>query len=420
MPYQAARSLIRKYMSFNRALREGSWEAICGTVPHRLGGTHAADLCTAATAEEGEERAVAFPEHGGDLAWASKRYGMRPEKFLDFSSSVNPLGPAPSALKAARWALKCVSSYPEPGADSLKRSLASWLGTGSSRLTLGNGSTELIYHLVRCRSPRRVTVVSPSFSEYERAARAAGAEVERFLLSPSDGFALDTDALARAAARSEMIFFCNPASPTGALYRREELLPVLEVCRKKGGLLVVDESFMGFCPAEEGGESTLMPLAGEEGLAVISTCTKLFALAGLRGPGWLAGTRELVAEMEETGVPWRVNRVAAAAAHASLADDGYLRRTRTSVRAWREELATGLGKIGIFQVYPSRVNYLLLRLREERPDAAALVDELGRRGILVRCCFNFHGLGERFIRVAVRRPRENKKLLRALREVMSI
>lgn len=410
--------MIWRNVSFNRTLRKGGREAVCGTVPQQRVGTLPGGVFAAAGVEGGKENRAAFPEHGGDLGWASRRYGLRPEKFLDFSSSVNPLGPAPSALKAARSALRRVSSYPEPCADSLKRSLASWLGTSSSRLTLGNGSTELIYHLVRCRSPHRVTVVSPSFSEYERAARAARAEVERFLLSPTDGFALDTDALIRSAARSEMVFFCNPASPTGALYRREELLPVLEVCRKKGGLLVVDESFMGFCPAEEGEKATLMALAGEEGLAVISTFTKLFALAGLRGPGWLAGTRELIAEMEETGVPWRVNRVAAAAARASLTDDGYLRRTRASVRAWREELAAGLGKVGVFQVYPSHVNYLLLQLREEKPDAATLVDELGKRGILVRSCFNFHGLGEGFIRVAVRRPRENERLLRALREVM--
>ncbi len=382
-------------------------------------GIHSGDFRTAAALVGGEEDASAFPEHGGDLQWASIRYGLSPERFLDFSSSVNPLGPTPSALKAARRALKQVSLYPEPYADTLKQSLASWLGIGAANLTLGNGSTELIYHLVRCRSPRRVTVVSPSFSEYERAARAVGAEVEHFLLSPDDGFALDADALARSAKRSEMVFFCNPASPTGVLYRREQLLPLLEVCREKGSLLVVDESYIGFCPEEEGRESTSMPLAGVEGLAVISTFTKLFALAGLRAPGWLVGHRELVAKMEETGVPWRVNRVAAVAARVSLADVGYLRKTRALVRAWREGLSAGLEGTGIFHIYPSHANFLLMRVREGGPDAGVLVDGLGRKGILVRPCHNFHGLGKGFIRVAARRPRENRRLIRAINEVLS-
>lgn len=362
-------------------------------------------------------RMNAFPDHGGDLSWAAQRYGLRPEEFLDFSCSVNPLGPSPSALEAARSALNRMSLYPEPNADSLKRRLASWLGTSPSLLVLGNGSTELIHLLLRCRHPRRVTVVSPSFSEYERAARLVGAEVEHFQLSPSHGFTLDPFALARTVARSDITFFCNPASPTGVLYRREELLPALEVCREAGGLLVMDESFMRFCPTEERERATLMTWVGEEGLAVMSTFTKLFALAGLRGPGWLAGPRKLIMEMEENSVPWRVNEVAAAAADASLADVDYLRRTRESVCAWRKELTQEMEKIGLFQVYPSHTNYLLLRIEEKGLEGRELVDKLGSRGILVRSCFNFRGLGEGFIRVAVRSPQENRRLLEVLREV---
>lgn len=358
-----------------------------------------------------------FPQHGGDLVWAAERYSRAPGDFLDFSANVNPLGPSPLALEAARKALSDIASYPEPDGASLRLELASHLGVDPGLLILGNGSTELIHHLVRCEGPQRVTVVAPAFVEYERAAHNAGAETFELQLRPEDGFFLDPQRLVEAASSSQMTFFCNPASPTGRLYERRELLPALHTCRETGGLLVVDESFMCFCPPARAGEASLLPEAGKDGIAIVSTLTKIFALAGLRGPGWLAGTRGLVSRLEEDAIPWRMNGVALAAARSSLADRDYIENTREKVAEWREAFASGLQATGMFEVFPAHANFLLLRLEHPGMEAAGLVDELGRRGLLVRLCSNFRGLEHGFIRVAVRAPAENARLLEALEKI---
>ncbi len=363
---------------------------------------------------------VAFPQHGGDLGWAAERYGLAREEFLDFSANVNPLGPSPQALQAARAALAEISRYPEPHAASLRAELAEFLALAPGLLVLGNGSTELIHHLVRSMGPRRVTVVSPAFAEYAQAADNVGAGISCLQLSAEDGFSLDAEQLAAAAASSQITFFCNPASPSGRLYGRAELFPALQACRESGRLLVVDESFMGFCPPHLAGAASLIPEVGGEGLVLVSTLTKLFALAGLRGPGWLAGPARLASRLEEEAVPWRVNCVALAAALSSLADRAYIEETRKKVPEWREEFARELEATGMFQVFPSHVNFLLLRLADPGFTAAALADELGRRGILVRQCGNFRGLEEGFIRVAVREPADNARLLAVLEDISAI
>ncbi len=357
-----------------------------------------------------------YPSHGGNLLWAAGRYGVKPADFLDFSANVNPLGPSPLALEAAHTALSGISRYPDPHAASLRGDLAAYLDIDPGMVMLGNGSTELIHLLTRCLAPSRVTVTDPAFGEYERSASLAGAEIVHYQLQPEDEFALDPMGLAEAAARSDLTFFCNPASPTGRLYRREELLPALRACREGGGLLAVDESFMGFCPLPEAEAATLLPELGGGGLVVISTFTKLYALAGLRGPGWLAASNALVSRLEERGVPWRVNVVAEAAARASLGDLEYLRRTRESVSEWRENLRRSLEETGHLEVYPSRANFLLMRILEPRFDAGALTDALGERGILIRDCSNFTGLDPRFGRVAVQTPERNYRLKEAIEE----
>jgi threonine-phosphate decarboxylase len=264
-----------------------------------------------------------------------------------------------------------------------------------------------------------VAITVPAFGEYERAARNARAEVLYHQMRHEDGFSLDGPRLAATAAKCHLTFFCNPASPTGHLYGRRELLGVLEACRGSGGTLVLDESFMGFCSREEAARATLLPEVGEGGLVVISTLTKIYALAGLRGPGWLAGPRGLVSALEEAASPWRVNVAAQAAAMAALEDGAYLEMTRAAVRAWREELADGLRATGMFEVFPSHADFLLLRVSRGGLEAGELADALGIRGVLVRDCRDFRGLEKGFLRVAVRRPEENRRLLEALAEAVA-
>lgn len=356
-----------------------------------------------------------FPAHGANLVWAQQRYGIATEEFLDFSSNVNPLGPPASALAAAREALTEISRYPEPQCETLKAALAKFLEVSPTGLMLGNGSSELIHLLCQVLRPGRATVAVPAFAEYERAATAAGAEVIRYPLNPGDDFVLRPVELAEAAEAADITFFCNPASPSGRLYERYELLPALAACRERGSMLFVDESFMGFCPPERVRSATLLPEAGNGGLVVISTLTKLFALAGLRGPGYLVTAPGLAAQLEEKAPPWRVNVVAEAAARAALADAGYLERTRALIPAWREELQVALEALHIFRIFPSSTNYSLLCLQKAGTCAGALADALGHRGVLVRDCRNFAGLDSRFLRVAVRPPGETVRLLDELR-----
>ncbi len=357
------------------------------------------------------------PAHGGDLDWASRRYGIDPGSFIDFSANVNPLGPPAAALEAARNALGEIIRYPEPDSASLKGALSAFLGVRPESVMLGNGSTELIHHVCRCEKRERVTVVAPAFAEYERAARISGARVSFYQLVPENSFSIDNRTLASAAAGSDIIFVCNPASPSGHLYKREELLPALEACREKGALMVVDESFMGFCAPGEAGRASLLFEARNGGLVIVSTMTKLFALAGLRGPGWLVSNEEEIARLQQAAFPWRINSPAQVAATAALGDRAYLAKTRDSVARWREELQRDLEATGHFEAYPSRTNFLLLRILDDRLNSASLRDGLGRRGILIRDCANFRGLDSCFVRVSVQKPANNERLIAAIREV---
>jgi threonine-phosphate decarboxylase len=81
------------------------------------------------------------------------------------------------------------------------------------------------------------------------------------------------------------------------------------------------------------------------------------------------------------------------------------------ITAAREELVQGLERIGGITVFPGTANFLLCHLRQRRVKAAAFAAALAAEGILIRNASNFAGLDPYYIRLAVRHPAANARLL---------
>jgi threonine-phosphate decarboxylase len=109
---------------------------------------------------------------------------------------------------------------------------------------------------------------------------------------------------------------------------------------------------------------------------------------------------------------WPVNAVAAAVGIAAAVDESFTEVTLAEVKIRRRELFSALGGLPELTPYPGAANFLLVRGPE------GLAEELARRGVLVRGCGPFRGLGPGFSRVAVRGVGENKRLVEKMRGVL--
>jgi len=352
--------------------------------------------------------AITF-DHGGNVFAVARDLGIPSEELLDFSASINPLGPAPGVREAVYAAFDRVVHYPDSGAVALTKSLSHLHGVAAANICVANGSTELIYLLPRLIPGKRALIVAPPFAEYARAFALAGWEIEYFQLSPTHGFALDLRELGTVLEKGyDLLFFCNPGNPTGKLFPRDEIRRVDRLCHAAGTFLVVDEAFMDFCEEESSKDAIVK---GERGI-ILRSMTKFYALPGLR-LGYAIGADRLIGRLQEIRGPWSVNTLAQAAGLASLADNGYRERTLRLIAAERDFLSAGLRAIAGLVPYPSAANYLLVEIRGGI-SAAELQERLMAEHILIRNCDNFVGLAERFFRVAVRGQQENERLLAAL------
>lgn len=343
--------------------------------------------------------------HGGDIHRILRTRDSDVE-LIDFSASINPLGPSPNAVRAIKASLELSTHYPDPTAYDMTRAIARRHAIEPSRIVCGNGSTELIFLILRALKPKTVLIAEPAFSEYSHAATLAGARIKRIAAARKDGFLPDPDKFISAMKGVALAFLCNPANPTGTRLGRDAVLDIISAAKKAKCVLVVDEAFMDFCPQGS--------VIGHQNpyLIVLRSLTKFYALAGLR-VGFGVFPKPSLDKIMKHKEPWSINTPAQHAAAASLDDTAYAARTLKYIAAEKAYLEAEFRRLSI-TFYPSAVNYYLLEIDEAR----RVLAELAARGLIVRDCSDFKGLDHRHIRVAVRTRRENSLLLSALGQAL--
>jgi threonine-phosphate decarboxylase len=355
--------------------------------------------------------------HGGNIYEIARQYGKKPDKLIDFSASINPLGLSKRAEKKIKANLSSIVHYPDDEGFLVKKVLAEYHGLPEENFLIGAGSTEFIYAFPQVLKIRRALIVTPTFSEYENALESFGGErieMHYFETTEEDGFEINVGSLISALLLGyDALYICNPNNPTGVLTEREDLLKILKITEREKIWFILDEAFIDFVEKE----SLKKEAASSWRLIIMRSLTKFFALPGLR-IGYLISHPQIIAEFKRKREPWRVNALAQIAAVESLQDKNYIQKTKELIAQEKERLIQGLRAIPGFIPYPGKANFLLVQIHPHLYlTAAELKEMLITEGILIRDCRSFHHLGPFFFRLAIRSPRENNRLLKALQKI---
>ena len=368
-----------------------------------------ASLAAAVNAETDPRR------HGGRIFEAARQLGRSWRDIIDFSASINPLGPPRGLKKALDEEFDQILHYPEVRAESLVKKIADQSGLTPDHFLAGAGSTPQLHLLPRVLGLSRPVIIGPAFSEYEAALAAAGQSHQYVLASESAGWQVDQDTVDRVLSRKpDAVFLANPANPTGRLVPLEMLNRLVQECRRLSAWLIVDEAFLDF--TEEG--RTLLPQVAEQPrLIVLRSLTKIFALPGLR-LAFLAANPKVTAKLAAATVPWSLSSPAITAGLFCLERKNFRESTIKGVKIFRRHLIRELKALDLGQVYPSEANYLLWRLKPEY-NSRKLIDSLFWNGLLVRDAGNFNGLRPGYLRLSVRPAPEISALAAGLKKFLA-
>ncbi len=338
--------------------------------------------------------------------------GAAPPDALDFSASLNPLGPPAAALAAYRAAAASIARYPEPYPHGLAAQFARRHGIAPDRVVAGNGSTQLIHLIARALCSRRPFVAIPTFSEIANALVIAGAPPRSIVARRERDFALDKKQVLRALDQgADAIFIGRPNSPTGAMLPVADAAEIAAACGGRRCWCVFDEAFMDFA----GEEHSAIPLTAENSyLIVLRSLTKVFAIAGLR-LGYLVAGSETARRLREAQEPWSVNIAAERVGAACLeAEAGFIAESRRLIETERAYITDALASIGGLRVFSSCANFLMFELSELQRPIAFAAHALAR-GIAVRDLRALPGCAPGMYRVAIRGHEDNERLLAAVR-----
>ena len=253
-------------------------------------------------------------------------------------------------------------------------------------------------------------LAAPGFADYKRALRcwSATSRQQQLPLLWDEAFPQPFP----DAGEGSVLWICNPHNPTGQLWSRASLQPLLE--RYK--LVICDEAFLPLVPSGE--QQSFIPLVAEHSnLVVIRSLTKLYGIAGLR-LGYAVAQPQRLQRWAQWRDPWPVNGIALAVGERLLASPRRYRRWCERVQHWTATegawMQRQLAALPGITPMPSAANYLLVRANHSLVPMREALERNHR--ILLRDCRSFEGLGETWLRIGLQSRRNNRRIVRALRE----
>ncbi|PSR27176.1 MAG: aminotransferase [Sulfobacillus thermosulfidooxidans] len=340
--------------------------------------------------------------HGGD--WAVYDAATWTEKnVLDLSSSISPYGPGPRARALWPSLIDRLDRYPDWRKSKVSEQLARHLGVAQKNLIVTAGAMEAIELLFQTYRPPHVLIKVPAFSEYETRALLHGHDV-RYVRSPTD-----------LSSEPGMLFLANPANPTGHLLSEQEIQHYKQWAYGPDHIMVVDEAFIEFVENWHH-HSVIRDAIQSDHLVVIGSLTKFYGLAGLR-IGFVVGQEDVIAKISQYTYPWHVSLVAQEMAAASLHDQTYFELTRSWIHNEKLRLQDLLRPFGRVDD-AAQANYFLFYPNQVSCDN--IIKGLTSQGILVRDARTFKGLDQPAIRIAVKRPKDSDRLVKALSAIYGI
>lgn len=337
----------------------------------------------------------AFAKKAEDIA---REYGI--DRIARLASNENPEALSPAALKAAEEALRTVNRYPDERVNVLMNALRAHFA--HEHFVTGVGMDGVIETVIRTLVDpgEKVAISTPTFSFYALAAMGQGAEV--FTIPREADFSVDTKKLIRAAKDAKITVLCSPNNPTGNATGIDEVREILEGIE---GVLFLDNAYVEFS------ETDYLPLMKKhENLILGRTFSKVYSLAGLR-IGFAFTPRWLPPWYNRAGTPFAVNSVSMAAAAAALSDNDHAERYIAQVKRWRKRFTDEVK----YPVLASDANFVMIDVSPHKSDE--MVEELARKGVVVRSCRSFAGLEDHYIRVNVGEDWENERFIEGINAV---
>ena len=183
------------------------------------------------------------------------------------------------ALKANR-----TGYVPATGSREVKKAVRIRMGWDEGEIIISAGAKPLLSAAVSCicNEGDEVIIAAPCYTSYPEMVRLANGNPVIILGSSEKDFILTKEDIEKViTSRTKAVILNNPVNPTGAVYRKDNLREIADVCEKHDLYLIADEVYSSFVYEEE--FISLYEFRDiRKRLILINSASKTYAMAGLR------------------------------------------------------------------------------------------------------------------------------------------
>ncbi len=332
------------------------------------------------------------------------------DEIIKLASNENPLGPSQNVLDAIA-STKDLSRYPDGNGFSLKKALAEKHNIDPDKITLGNGSNDVLEMVARAFvTPEHEVIYSQhSFAVYPIVTQAVGAE---HVVVPANDWGNDLSAILSAITdKTRLIFIANPNNPTGTWVNSTDLRSFLENVPEHV-IVLLDEAYFEYAISEKNYPDCSLWLNDFHNLIVTRTFSKAYGLAGLR-IGYALSHPDIANLLNRVRQPFNNNSLALIAAETALQDKEYIEHSVEVNHLGMKQLMLAFDDMGL-EFIPSKGNFICVDFEQPADD---IYQSLLKSGVIVRPVANY-GMPNH-LRISIGTGLENSRFINELAKILS-
>lgn len=346
------------------------------------------------------------------------RYGgyWRYPHLIDFCYLVNPYFPPKRLMDEMKANFeKLLTHYPS-GMKVNSLLAAKNFSVRQEHIVVGNGAAELIKCLMD-NVEGNIGLVRPTFEEYPN----RYPEINCIVYTPNNHNLSYSakDVMDFFEGKSiENLLMINPDNPSGNYIPRGEMMQLLVWCQNRNIRIIVDESFIDF--ADESYTLIDESLLGEyPNLIVIKSISKSYGVPGIRLGIMASSDEEFIQNIKKEVAIWNINSFGE---FYMQIEEKYRKDYECALNKFkkiRKDMVHSLSELRAIRVVPSQANYIMIEIVNGMSAKELTKILMNKHNLLIKDLSQKIKMdGKQFIRVAVKKKKENLKLIYGLKEVL--
>jgi histidinol-phosphate/aromatic aminotransferase/cobyric acid decarboxylase-like protein len=330
------------------------------------------------------------------------------KQIMDFTTSVNPLGPSSKAKHILRKNIINIDFPPDKKLRYITRLIEKREGVQADNILFGQSSTQLLHAIFQTAKTKTLLALSPVSQAYEETISLNRVTLKQLPLDKTNHFSLDLETILKAMKKVDTVLIPYPHDLVGTALMMGDLLTLISEAGRLGKTLILDESYRDFTAMG----SPVQGIIKSDTSIIVRTFSLFYAMAGLP-VAYCIGPTDMIQHVRQHIFPEEINILAVHAAIASMKDTFYRARTTEFINTEKSYLLKAFAAIDGLVYFDTPCPFIVLAF-ENKQDA--LKDIFSGYRILIDEFFDEQG--GYYLKVPVKKHKWNARFVKTLRNAL--